>query len=151
MPHLKFNVDAGKRLVQYEFRARRLSHGTTDRVAASQEIIAHSKILIAELDTLFAADAFQMGWLRPVGNDPPASPARGADEVVARFNQQLRVLREKRAAILAHLVAIPEIIAQSSALLTQIDEEIDRIECELGGLGAYRNRAHLLDPVAGMS
>jgi hypothetical protein len=75
-----FNADAGKRLVEYESRALGLCRVTADRVAATREIVAHSEVLIAELDTLLATGAFRMGWLRPLGGDPTASARGGHPE-----------------------------------------------------------------------
>jgi hypothetical protein len=54
------------------------------------------------------------------------------DEIVVLFKQQLELLREGRDAVLALLTASPELIGRSHALLAQLDEQIKRIECELG-------------------
>jgi hypothetical protein len=80
MPHQAFNVDAIIVLVEYESRALRLRQGTADRVVATREIVAHSRVLIAELDALLGMDAFRMGWPWPPLRDPPASPVPGHPE-----------------------------------------------------------------------
>jgi hypothetical protein len=54
------------------------------------------------------------------------------DEMVALFKQHLKVLSEGRNAIWAHIRASREMIEQSRALIVQIDEQIKRIERELG-------------------
>jgi hypothetical protein len=61
------------------------------------------------------------------------------DEMVPLFKQHLKVLRQGRNAIWAQVTASRKTIEQSRALLVQIDEQINRIERELGWLGADRN------------
>jgi hypothetical protein len=57
------------------------------------------------------------------------------DEMVALFRRQLKVLREGRDAVSAHITASQETIKQSRALLVQLDEQINRMERELGWVG----------------
>jgi hypothetical protein len=51
------------------------------------------------------------------------------------FEQHLKLLREERDAVLAHVTASPEMIERSRALIEQIDEQINRMESELGWFG----------------
>jgi septal ring factor EnvC (AmiA/AmiB activator) len=62
------------------------------------------------------------------------------DEMVSLFKQHLKVLREGRDAISAHIAASQETIKQSQALIVQIDEQINRMERELGWFGGHARR-----------
>jgi hypothetical protein len=57
------------------------------------------------------------------------------DEMVSLFKQHLKVLREGRDAVSAHIAASREMIERSRVLMVQIDEQITRIERELGWFG----------------
>jgi hypothetical protein len=57
------------------------------------------------------------------------------DEMVVLFKQHLKALREGRDAVSAHITASHEMIKQSRALIVQLDEQIKRMECELGWFG----------------
>jgi hypothetical protein len=54
-------------------------------------------------------------------------------------------MREWRNSISADITASQERIKQSRALIVQIDEQINRMERELGWFGGDRNRARPLD------
>ena len=56
------------------------------------------------------------------------------DEAVALFKQHLNLLRERREIILAQLTTSREMVDQSQRLIAQIDEQIDRMEREIGWL-----------------
>jgi hypothetical protein len=49
-----YNADAAISLTDYAGRAFSLRRGTTDRMTATQEAIAHSRALMANIDTLLA-------------------------------------------------------------------------------------------------
>jgi hypothetical protein len=55
------------------------------------------------------------------------------------LRQQLRVLRECRESISTHIMASQEFIDQSRAQIVQIDEQINRMEGELGWLGGRQS------------
>jgi hypothetical protein len=57
------------------------------------------------------------------------------DERVSLFRQHLKLLRDGREAVLAHITASRETIERSRALIEQIDEQINRMERELGLFG----------------
>jgi hypothetical protein len=57
------------------------------------------------------------------------------DEMVVLFKQRLTFLREGREAVLAHITASREMIERSSALIVQIDEQINWMEREIGWVG----------------
>jgi hypothetical protein len=59
-----YNVAAAISLVDYAERALRLRRGTTDRMIATQEAVAHSRALMADIDAL-VAELTRMGWLWP--------------------------------------------------------------------------------------
>jgi hypothetical protein len=61
------------------------------------------------------------------------------DEMVALFDQHLMFLREVRDAVSAHLAASREMIGRSP-LIVQIDEQISRMERELGLFGSHARR-----------
>jgi hypothetical protein len=54
------------------------------------------------------------------------------DEMVALFKQHLMLLRERREMVLAQLIASREMVERSKALIAQIDEQINRMEHEIG-------------------
>jgi hypothetical protein len=56
--------------------------------------------------------------------------------MVVLFRRHLQVLREERDAILAQITASRGMIAQSRAVIVQIDEQIKRIERELRWFGS---------------
>jgi hypothetical protein len=62
------------------------------------------------------------------------------DEVITLFKQHLKVLREGRQAVSAHIAASQETIEQSRALIVQLDEQIGRMERELGWSGGHARR-----------
>jgi hypothetical protein len=62
------------------------------------------------------------------------------DEMVALLKQHLKVLREGRDAVSAHIAASQETIKQSRVLIVQIDEQISRMERELGWFGGHARR-----------
>jgi hypothetical protein len=64
-------------------------------------------------------------------------------ELIDLFRQQLRVMREWRNTISAHITAGQETIRQSRALLAQVDEQINQMERELGWFGG-RSQSGLL-------
>jgi hypothetical protein len=68
MPHLKFNVDASKCLVDYVSQVFHLRRRTAILTVAARDSIIQSRALIAELDALLAMDV-----LRPVYSSPAAS------------------------------------------------------------------------------
>jgi hypothetical protein len=57
-------------------------------------------------------------------------------EITGLFKQHLKVLREGRDRLAAHITASREMITRSRALVVQIDEQISRIERELSWLGS---------------
>jgi hypothetical protein len=57
-------------------------------------------------------------------------------EIIGLFKQHLKVLREGRDSLTAHITASREMITRSRSLVVQIDEQINRIERELGWLGS---------------
>jgi hypothetical protein len=57
------------------------------------------------------------------------------DERLSLFKQHLKVLREGRDTVLAHITASQETIKRSRVLIEQIDEQINRMERELGWFG----------------
>jgi hypothetical protein len=57
---------------------------------------------------------------------------RSDDEVIELFRQHLKFLRETREDTLAQIATSREMIEQSRALIVLIDEQINRIERELG-------------------
>ena len=59
------------------------------------------------------------------------------DEMVALFEQHLTFLREVRDAVSAHTAASQEMIGRSRPLIVQIDEQIKRLERELGRFGGH--------------
>jgi hypothetical protein len=56
-------------------------------------------------------------------------------EMIDLFRQHLRVLREWRNGISAHITASHEMIKQSRVLLVQLDGQINQMERELGWFG----------------
>jgi hypothetical protein len=63
-----YNVAAAISLADYAERALRLRRGTTDRMIATQEAVAHSRALMADIDALVAeltSELTRMGWLWP--------------------------------------------------------------------------------------
>jgi hypothetical protein len=64
-------------------------------------------------------------------------------EIIDLFRQQLKVLREWRNNISAHITASQEMIKQSRALIVQLDEQINQMERELRWLGGRSERALL--------
>jgi hypothetical protein len=61
------------------------------------------------------------------------------DEMVALFEQHLTFLREVRDAVSAHVATSREMIGRSP-LIVQIDEQISRMERELGLFGSHARR-----------
>jgi hypothetical protein len=61
------------------------------------------------------------------------------DEMVALFDQHLTFLREVRDAVWANIAAGREMIGRS-LLIVQIDEQISRMERELGLFGSHARR-----------
>jgi hypothetical protein len=57
------------------------------------------------------------------------------NEMVALFKQHLKLLREGRDGVRAHIATSLEMIERSCALIVQIDEQINRMERELGYFG----------------
>jgi hypothetical protein len=64
MPHLKYNFDANKLLVDYVSEFFRLRRHTTDLIAGTQKAIIQSQALIAKIDAELAMKA-PPGWLWP--------------------------------------------------------------------------------------
>jgi hypothetical protein len=62
------------------------------------------------------------------------------DEMTALFKQHLQFLREGRDAVSAHITASQETIKQSRVLIVQIDEQISRMERELGWFRGHGRR-----------
>jgi hypothetical protein len=62
------------------------------------------------------------------------------DEMVVLFKEHLTFLRKGREAVLAHITASREMIERSSALIVQIDEQINRMEGEIGWVGGHARR-----------
>jgi hypothetical protein len=72
-----YNAAAAISLADYAGRALRLRRGTTRRMIATQEVIAHSQALIAKIDALVAEFARQLtsqGWLWPAHRSAPSEP-----------------------------------------------------------------------------
>jgi hypothetical protein len=53
-------------------------------------------------------------------------------EVVVLFKQHLELLRGRRDVVWAQLTASQRMVEQSQALIRQIDEQIERMEREIG-------------------
>ncbi len=62
------------------------------------------------------------------------------DEIITLFKQHLKALREGRDAVSAHIAASQTTIEQSRVLIVQIDEQINRMERELGWFGGHARR-----------
>jgi hypothetical protein len=62
------------------------------------------------------------------------------DEMVALCKEHLKFLRDGRDAASAHIATSQEMIEQSRALIVQIDEQINRMERELGWFGGQARR-----------
>jgi hypothetical protein len=63
-----YNVAAAISLADYAERALRLRRGTTDRMIATQEAVARSRALMADIDRLVAeltSELTRKGWLWP--------------------------------------------------------------------------------------
>jgi hypothetical protein len=54
------------------------------------------------------------------------------NEMVTLFKQHLKLLREGRDGVRAHIAASLEMIERSCALIVQVNEQINRMERELG-------------------
>jgi hypothetical protein len=57
------------------------------------------------------------------------------NEMVTLFKQDLKLLKEGCDGVWAHIAASQEMIDRSRALIVQIDEQINRMERELGWFG----------------
>jgi hypothetical protein len=74
-------------------------------------------------------------WATSLGTRKRATTELSYVEINDLFRQQIRVLREWRNSISADITASQERIKQSRALLAQLDEQINRMERELGWFG----------------
>jgi hypothetical protein len=54
------------------------------------------------------------------------------NEMVTLFKEHLKLLREGRDGVRAHIATSLEMIERSCALIVQIDEQINQMESELG-------------------
>jgi hypothetical protein len=70
------------------------------------------------------------------------------NEMVTLFKQHLKLLREGRDGVRAHIAISLEMIERSCALIVQIDEQINRMESELGWVwGLPQSASPSLAPV----
>jgi hypothetical protein len=68
-----YNVAAAISVADYAERALRLRRGSTDRMIATQEAIAHSRAFIADINALvgkLASELTRKGWLWPAYRAP---------------------------------------------------------------------------------
>jgi hypothetical protein len=77
-----YNAAAAIGLADYTERALCLRRGTADRMTATQEAIAHSRALMANIDTLveeLASELTRKGWLWPAYRSAPGAPEMEAE------------------------------------------------------------------------
>jgi hypothetical protein len=77
-----YNAAAAISLADYAERSLCLRRGTTDRIIATQEALAHSRALIADIDTLVAkltSELTRKGWLWPAYRSAPGAPEMEAE------------------------------------------------------------------------
>jgi hypothetical protein len=74
-----YNAAAAIGLADYAERALRLRRGTTDRITATREAVAHSRVLVTNIDILIAeltSELTRKGWLWPAYRAPLESPTQ---------------------------------------------------------------------------
>jgi hypothetical protein len=77
-----YNAAAAISLADYAERALCLRRGTADQMTATQEAIAHSRVLMANIDTLVAeltSELTRKGWLWPAYRSAPGAPEMEAE------------------------------------------------------------------------
>jgi hypothetical protein len=90
-----YNAAASINLAGYAERALCLRRGTTDRMTATQAAIAHSRVLMANIDTLVAELTSELtgkGWLWPAYRSAPGEPEIGAKPPSAAQESALEAL-----------------------------------------------------------
>jgi hypothetical protein len=77
-----YNATAAIGLADYTERAIGLRRGTAARITATREAVAHSRALMANIDTLVAeltSELTRKGWLWPVHREPEMEVAHWRD------------------------------------------------------------------------
>jgi hypothetical protein len=77
-----YNAAAAISLADYTERALCLRRGTTDRMAISQAAVAHSRVLMANIDTLIGeltSELTRKGWLWPAYRSAPGASEMEGD------------------------------------------------------------------------
>jgi hypothetical protein len=131
-----YNAAAAINVADYAGRALRLRRGTIDRMTSTRAAVAHSRVLMASIDTLVAeltSELTRKGWLWPAHRtlESPSQWRSSAQETHVRTE----TMRDAAAA--GGNSVTHENSAGGPALAVQMDWEILVDDTEDGYLSAY--------------